>query len=415
MFRYAEKMVAPLSLVLAVLAAYGARGRGGAGPSRGVLVGVAAFGAAAALAVLFVARGVTGAPKGASEMLAENVGAGIPHVLFGAVALAGIGTFLGASRWRTAALCGSIAATLLAAVPFAGIRMPREHCGVWPGKLRAEPPPGPRIYVPYYDSLLMNPNQIGRRVPLGEAILADDCGRARMGLVAYNVRDRVDAFWSYGGLGSRRMEILDGTLPDVARAARHFSVTHISVVRPTIPEQFATRQSATEGGEWLAREEEYPIDLYAVPHLPWARFAPQVAVARDVDEAADAFAVVAASGRDVAVVEADGPVPAGRGVVRGVLREAERIAVEVDALSEGLLVVNDAFWPGWVARIDGREAPIVPVNVIARGVILPAGRHVVTMDYEPRELRVGFALSLTGIIVSAGIALFEERRRRRTR
>jgi uncharacterized membrane protein YfhO len=89
--------------------------------------------------------------------------------------------------------------------------------------------------------------------------------------------------------------------------------------------------------------------------------------------------------------------------------------VEVDVLSEGLLVVNDAFWPGWVARIDGREAPIFPANVIARGVIVPAGRHIVTMAYEPPELRVGLMLSLAGIAVSAGIALFEERRRRRTR
>jgi hypothetical protein len=246
-------------------------------------------------------------------------------------------------------------------------------------------------------------------------LTVNDCGRARLGADARLVREGVDNFWSSGGLGSSRLTLLFGAVPDPESAGllpRRFSVTHEALVVPANEVERVFYAAATRGGPRVAVDREYPIELRAVPHDPWARFAHEVATVRDAREAADALVASVQSGRDVAVVESDRPLPAGRGEVRSLARGAERVALEVEVAEEGLLVVNDAFWPGWTARVDSREVPIHPVNAIARGVVVPAGRHLVTMEYAPREVRLGIALSLLGALACAALVVVEARRGR---
>lgn len=68
--------------------------------------------------------------------------------------------------------------------------------------------------------------------------------------------------------------------------------------------------------------------------------------------------------------------------------------IVVDSSRPALLILNEAFDPGWSVTVDGRKAAIHPVNLIARGTFVPAGRSVVRFDYLPP----GF---LFGAIVSA--------------
>jgi len=58
-----------------------------------------------------------------------------------------------------------------------------------------------------------------------------------------------------------------------------------------------------------------------------------------------------------------------------------------------LLVLNDIFETGWEAHVDGAPAGILPVNLIARGVWVPEGRHEVRMRYRPPGFAAGVALS----------------------
>jgi hypothetical protein len=48
-----------------------------------------------------------------------------------------------------------------------------------------------------------------------------------------------------------------------------------------------------------------------------------------------------------------------------------------------LLVLAQPWAPGWLARIDGAPAPLARTNVAGLGVVVPAGRHVVELDYRP--------------------------------
>jgi hypothetical protein len=109
-----------------------------------------------------------------------------------------------------------------------------------------------------------------------------------------------------------------------------------------------------------------------------------------VDERADAPTVGPGSG-DVGHVE----------VRRDSWNELE---IRTNADGERMLVVADAWSPGWRARIDGRPAEILPVWGVVRGVVLPAGAHRVEMEYRPASFRRGALLSLLGVLL-AGAAL----------
>jgi hypothetical protein len=68
----------------------------------------------------------------------------------------------------------------------------------------------------------------------------------------------------------------------------------------------------------------------------------------------------------------------------------------------GLLVVRDAYYPGWKAFLDGREVPVHQVDAIFRGVILPSGDHEVAFRYRPTELVISSWLSGIGILLAIG-------------
>ncbi|ATB34462.1 YfhO family protein [Melittangium boletus] len=105
--------------------------------------------------------------------------------------------------------------------------------------------------------------------------------------------------------------------------------------------------------------------------------------------------------------------PAGDepGQVRFVRYTPEHVELDVEARRSTVLVLNDAWYSGWSATVDGQPAPILPANVAVRGLRLPAGTHRVTFTYQAAGLRLGAGLSLGGLALLA-LALWYERRER---
>ena len=52
------------------------------------------------------------------------------------------------------------------------------------------------------------------------------------------------------------------------------------------------------------------------------------------------------------------------------------------------------YQPGWVATIDGKEAPIFRANYVLRAMLLPAGSHKVEMKFEPKSYFAGEKVAL---------------------
>ena len=66
-----------------------------------------------------------------------------------------------------------------------------------------------------------------------------------------------------------------------------------------------------------------------------------------------------------------------------------------------MLVTSEAWYPGWRAWIDGREHPLMLTNAAFRGLPVPAGRHTVTMRFEPAILWQSGALALAALAALA--------------
>ena len=79
--------------------------------------------------------------------------------------------------------------------------------------------------------------------------------------------------------------------------------------------------------------------------------------------------------------------------------QPDHIRLEVATDQPALLVVSEIYYPaGWVARVDGGETPIFQVNTILRGVMVPAGRHTVTLEFDPADLRYGRWISRLALL-----------------
>lgn len=85
----------------------------------------------------------------------------------------------------------------------------------------------------------------------------------------------------------------------------------------------------------------------------------------------------------------------------------QSLQVNVEMACTGLLVVSDNWYPGWKAEVDGKSVDILKVNTVIRGVIVPAGKHVVTMEYRPFSVYFGFFCTLMGL---AGAVVLQRRR-----
>ena len=72
----------------------------------------------------------------------------------------------------------------------------------------------------------------------------------------------------------------------------------------------------------------------------------------------------------------------------------DEVEFAAEMATPGLVVVGDAFDPGWRATVDEVEVPVVRADHFVRGVFLAAGTHHVVMRYVPRSHRVGLAVSL---------------------
>ncbi|MBL8924005.1 MAG: hypothetical protein JNJ54_34430 [Myxococcaceae bacterium] len=122
----------------------------------------------------------------------------------------------------------------------------------------------------------------------------------------------------------------------------------------------------------------------------------RVTVATD-DEAFAELGRQARAPRDFAVVDravtsSDAP-PGCTSTVATTEQRPEVVVQDVSACAAGLVVLGDAWFPGWQADVDGVEAEPVRVWGFLRGVAVPPGAHRVTWRYQPWTLRLGASLS----------------------
>ena len=79
--------------------------------------------------------------------------------------------------------------------------------------------------------------------------------------------------------------------------------------------------------------------------------------------------------------------------------EPNRIELMTRNQQAGFLVLSEVFYPGWQARIDGRDTEIHRTDYALRGMLVPAGEHRVELVYRPRSFRQGLQGLLAGLLL----------------
>lgn len=84
---------------------------------------------------------------------------------------------------------------------------------------------------------------------------------------------------------------------------------------------------------------------------------------------------------------------------------ATRQRFSVTLAKPGLLLVNENWYPGWVASIDGQPATVLPANLVMRAVAIPAGQHTVEMRFESKSFRQGGLIAAVSAVATIVLLL----------
>ena len=120
--------------------------------------------------------------------------------------------------------------------------------------------------------------------------------------------------------------------------------------------------------------------------------------------------------------------------------DAGKITLDVTLREPGYLLCAEQYWPGWQARVqpsagaigtgedqaagaigggkdfggtDAFEVPITKDCFFLRRIDLPAGDFTVTMEYHPKSLTFGLAISVTTLFLTAFLTFARRLRSRR--
>ncbi len=177
---------------------------------------------------------------------------------------------------------------------------------------------------------------------------------------------------------------------------------------PRDKEGYFTRVAAMEGMEVYRNNKAFPRAFL-------------VGEARYIDEEAEMFEIMRSEDFDPAsVVLVERPLPVSfsgsggksPGTAKVVQRSGTSLRIQVEAERDCVLVLSDAFYPGWTARIDGETSDIFPAYYAFRGVVVPAGSHTVTFSYYPWSFRIGLYISVVTLLMTVLLLAREFRLKR---
>ena len=102
--------------------------------------------------------------------------------------------------------------------------------------------------------------------------------------------------------------------------------------------------------------------------------------------------------------------PGGGGDDVSVTHDAPgRIRLTATSDGDAVLVVSEAYFPGWRVTVDGRPAPLLRADGALQAVRVPAGAHEVEFAYRPDVLALGGVISGLALLLVLGLAAADYR------
>ena len=396
-FRYGEKYLPVFLACTAMLAALGVDRLG----REAVLARRSAIASLAVALIFFAGWVLLLLSPGASLTMAAaraHLIQGLPHAFLACLAIAACcqAAACGRVSLSQAGMLATVWISCCAASSYA-LRpgRPEARISALPPTISA-PAPCPRIFN------ISNP--LPRTARTGwDSIDELDFGVLSTLAANTNARHRIDNFSVDTGLFPIRWFRLTEILgPDISVAARRYGVTHIVFPHPQTDQGKAEAARIVRNGTLQSTDSRNGMEIWGIPHRPWASFPDRVTSVSHFEEALRQVRQATEAGSSEAVVESETTLPVANGSVLSFSRDLERLELFAEAPAEATLVVNDAFWPGWRATVDGKEIPLLAADALVRAVIWPAGRHTLVMVYQPPEVQIGKLLSLAGVFALFG-------------
>jgi hypothetical protein len=179
-------------------------------------------------------------------------------------------------------------------------------------------------------------------------------------------------------------------------AQRLYSLTHYVGKEPNRPDLTAMYEGANG------------VKVFRVPDaLPRARAVHEAVAAPDVPslvlklEAPDFD-----PGRTVVLVGGAPELEQCEGSSVSIVTYApNRVRLRAKMACRGMVILSDTNYPGWRARVDGREARIWDAYGALRGVVVEAGEHEVDFRFRPVSVFGGLALTGAGVLLTLLLAI----------
>ena len=99
------------------------------------------------------------------------------------------------------------------------------------------------------------------------------------------------------------------------------------------------------------------------------------------------------------------------GTARIAAYEPDKVTIEAELTSPGIVVLGDNWFPGWKAEVDGRPARVERVDYVLRGTAAGPGRHTVELTYQPAGWRIGWITTLLTLLTLIAAVLISRRRK----
>lgn len=103
--------------------------------------------------------------------------------------------------------------------------------------------------------------------------------------------------------------------------------------------------------------------------------------------------------------------------IKVTLYDNDNLAYAIDTKSNQFAVLSEVYYKnGWQAFVDGKETPIVPVDYVLRGIVIPAGTKKLELVFTPKSYLTGKMLtnvaSIIMLILLAVAIVFDFRKKK---
>ncbi|MDP2649440.1 MAG: YfhO family protein [bacterium] len=100
----------------------------------------------------------------------------------------------------------------------------------------------------------------------------------------------------------------------------------------------------------------------------------------------------------------------GEGSASIVSYSPNKVEVKVESEKSQIVVLSDAFYPGWKAEVNNKPSKIFLANAAFRGVFVPEGKSNIVFKYSPLSFYLGSFITFFSLIISGVIVFLSGRK-----